>query len=98
MNLSINYEGWKATVSVTDYITGQLPMLRSPPEESEEGWGAEIDYVINSIVNESGDADPMMLFHFDSKGFSESVFNAWSDGFEDSNEPDFDDFDDYMVA
>lgn len=98
MELSINYEGWKATVSVTDYITGQLPILRSPPEESEEGWAAEIDYVITRIENESGDADPMMLYYFDSENFSDNIFEAWGSELEESNQPDFDDFDDYMVA
>ena len=76
MELSINYEGWKATIEVTDYITGQLPILCGLPESAEEGWADEIDFVINSIENESGEADPMMLFHFDSPQFYDSVLEA----------------------
>jgi hypothetical protein len=92
MELSVNYEGWKATIDVTDYMTGQLPILRVPPYESEQGWAAEIDYVIKRIENESGEADPMMLFHFDSSAFSDAVFEAWGNELEEANHPDFDDF------
>jgi len=92
MELTINYEGWKATVDVTDYVTGQLPILRSLPEDSEEGWAAEIAFVIQQIENDSGEADPMMLFHFDSPQFSDSVLEAWGKELNESDHPDIDSF------
>lgn len=95
MNLEIIYESWKATVNITDYMVGQLPFLGATPEDSDCGTPATVDYLIEKIESTSDLADPSMLSYFDSSEFTDEVEELWSKELEDSNQPDFDDFDDY---
>lgn len=95
MQLEITYERWKATVTITDYMVGQLPFRGATPEDSDCGFPSSVDFLIEKIESTSELADPSMLSYFDSSGFTYEVEELWSKELEESNQPDFDDFDDF---
>ena len=95
MQLEITYERWKATVTITDYMVGQLPFRGATPEDSDCGFPSSVDFLIEKIESTSELADPSMLSYFDSSVFTDEVEELWSKELEESNQPDFDDFDDF---